>query len=67
MTSAIFPPEASLPALDGGVDRPYTKSLSFLVGLSLSLTDTGVTLVPPGFTTETGWRRTRGRLDGIPD
>ena len=39
MTRAIFLPEASLPALDGGVDRLYTKSFSFLVGLSLSITD----------------------------
>ena len=52
MTSAIFLPEASLPALDGGVDRRYTKSFSFLVGLSLSLTDAGAVLVPPGSTTE---------------
>ena len=37
----FFLPEASLPALDGGVDRRYTKSVSFLVGLSLSLTDAG--------------------------
>ena len=50
MTRAIFLPEASLPALDGGVDRLYTKSFSFLVGLSLSLTNAGVVstlLVPP--------------------
>ena len=25
MTSALFPQEASLPALDGGIDRLYTK------------------------------------------
>ena len=41
----------SLPALDGGVDRLYTKSFSFLVGLSLSLTDAGavstLTVLPP--------------------
>ena len=50
MTSALFLPEASLPALDGGVDRFYSKSFSFLVGLSLSLTNAGVVstlLVPP--------------------
>ena len=50
MTRAIFLLEASLPALDGGVDRLYTKSFSFLVGLSLSLTNAGVVstlLVPP--------------------
>ena len=50
-TSAIFLPEASLPALDGGVDRLYNKSFSFLVGLSLSLTDTGaisaLSVLPP--------------------
>ena len=53
-TSAIFLPEASLPALDGGVDRLYTKSFSFLVGLSLSLTDAGAVLDPLGSTTEMG-------------
>ena len=41
MTRAIFLPEASLPALDGGVDRLYTQSFFFLVGRSLSLTDAG--------------------------
>ena len=50
-TSAIFLLEVSFPALDRGVDRPYTKSFSFLVGLSLSLTDAGITFVPPGSTT----------------
>ena len=59
MTRAIFLPEASLPALDGGVDRLYTQSFFFLVGLSLSLTDSGAILVPPGSTTEAGWRCTR--------
>ena len=54
MTRAIFLPEASLPALDGGVDRRYTKSFSFLVGLSLSLTDAGAVRVPPDSTTEMG-------------
>ena len=54
MTKAIFLPEASLPALDGGVDRRYTKSFSFVVRLSLSLTDVGAVLVPPDSTTETG-------------
>ena len=62
----FFLPEASLPALDGGVDRHYTQSFSFLVGLSLSLTDAGAVLVPPGSTTEMGWGCTRGRLDSIP-
>ena len=47
MTSALFLPEASLPALDGGVDRLYTKSFSFLVGLSLSLTNAGAVLTLP--------------------
>ena len=65
-TSTIFLPEASLPALDGGVDRHYTKSFSFLVGLSLSLTDAGAVLIHPGCTTEMGWGCTRGRLDSIP-
>ena len=37
MTSAIFLPEASFPALDGGVDKLYTKAfLSWL-----DFTDTG--------------------------
>ena len=62
----FFLPEAPLPALDGGVDRRYTKSFSFLVGLSLSLTDAGAVLVPPGSTTKMGWGCTRGRLDSIP-
>ena len=65
-TSAIFLPKASLPALDGGIDRRYTKSFSFLVGLSLSLTDTGAVLGPPSSATEMGWGCTRGRLDSIP-
>ena len=47
MTGTIFLPEASLPALDGGVDRLYTKSFSFLVGLSLSLTNAGAVLTLP--------------------
>ena len=66
-TSGIFLPEASLPALDGGVDRLHTKIFSFLVGLSLPLTDAGVILIPPGSTTETGWGCITGRPDGIPD
>ena len=48
MTGTIFLPEASLPALDGGVDRLYTQSFFFLVGRSLSLTDAGTVLDPPG-------------------
>ena len=44
MTRAIFLLEASLPALDGGVDRLYIKSFFFLVRLSLSLTDAGTVL-----------------------
>ena len=35
--STIFPLKASLPALDGGVDRLYSKTFSFLVRLSLPL------------------------------
>ena len=54
----FFLREASLPALDGGVDRHYTKSFSFLIGLSLSLTDTGAVRIPPGSTNKTGWRCT---------
>ena len=53
----FFLPEASLPALDGGVDRRYTKRFSFLVGLSLSLTH--AVHIPPGSTTEMGWGCTR--------
>ena len=44
MTRAIFLLEASLPALDGGVDRLYIESFSFLVGLSLSVTNAGAVL-----------------------
>ena len=47
VTSAIFLPEASLPALDGGVDRLYTKSFFFLVGLNLSLIGAGTILTLP--------------------
>ena len=54
MTKAIFLLEVSLPALDGGVDRRCTKSFSFLVELSLSLTDAGAVRVPPDSTTEMG-------------
>ena len=60
-----FLPEASLPALDVGVDRLYTKSFSFLVGLSLSLTDAGSIFDPFGSTTELRWGCTRGRPDSI--
>ena len=67
MTSAVFLPEASLLTLDGGVDRLYTKGFSFLVGLSLSITNTGITLVLPSSPTETGWGCTMVRPDGIPD
>ena len=59
MTKAIFLLEASLPALDGGVDRRYIKNFSFLVRLSLSLTNVGTVHVPPGSTTEMGWGCTR--------
>ena len=65
MTSAIFLLEASLPALDGGVDRLYTKAFFFLVILSLSLTNTSDILIPPVSTTQTGWGWTRGRPEGI--
>ena len=52
----FFLPEAFLSALDGGVDR-----------ISLSLTDTGAELVPPGSSTKVGRRYTRGRPDGASD
>ena len=64
--SAIFLQEVSVPALDGGVDRLYTKGF-LLVGLCLSLTNTGDILIPAGSTTETEWRCPRGRPDGILD
>ena len=44
----FFPPEVSLPALDGSVDRLSTKAFLSLARLSLSLTNTGASLVPPG-------------------
>ena len=59
-SAPFFLPETCLPALDMGVDRRYTKSFSFLVGLSLSLTDAGAVLGPPSSTTEMGWGCTRG-------
>ena len=46
--------EAPVPALDGSVDRLYTKSFSVLVRLSLSLPDAGAVLDPPSSTTEMG-------------
>ena len=55
MTSAIFLPEASLPALDWGIDRLYTKSFSFLVGLSLSLTHAGAVSTLPVLPPRWGW------------
>ena len=67
MTSTIFLLEASLPALDEGVDRLYTKAFFFLVRLSRSLTVEGTVLVPLGSTDEMGWGCTRGRPDGISD
>ena len=54
--------------MEGGVYRQtFHQSFSSLAGLSLSLPDTGTLLVPPGSTTEMGWRHTRGRPDGIPN
>ena len=67
MTSAIFLLEASLSVLDGGLDRLYIKSFSFLVRLSLSLTEAGVILVPRGSTSKAGSGCSRGRPDGMPD
>ena len=49
-----------------GCRQTVHQSFSFLVRLSLSLTVSGATLVPPRSTTETGWGCTRGRPDGIP-
>ena len=51
--------------LDGGVDRLYTKSFSFLVGLSLSLIDAGAVVDPPGSTTRMGLGCSRVRPDTI--
>ena len=50
-----------------GCRQTLHQSFSFLVGFSLSLTDIGNILIPPGSTTETGWGCTKGRSDGIPD
>ena len=50
-----------------GCRQTLHQSFSFLFELSLSLTDAGDLLIPPGSTTETGWRCTRDRPDGIPD
>ena len=47
MTSTLFLPEASLPDLDGCVNRLYTKSFFFLVGLNLSLIGAGTILTLP--------------------
>ena len=55
MTSPISLPEASLHAIDGSVDRLYTKSFSFLVRLSLYLTNVGILLVPFGSTAKAEW------------
>ena len=58
MTGAIFLLEASLPALDGGVDRLYTEA--FLPWSDLvCLTNAGAVVVLPGSPTEAGWRCTR--------
>ena len=47
--------------------QTFHLSFPFLVGLSLSLTDTSALLVPPSSITEVGWRCIRGRPNGIPD
>ena len=67
MTSAIFLLEASLLALDGGIDRFYTEAFLSWSDLICHLTDEGAVLVPLGSTTETGWGCTRDRPDGIPN
>ena len=64
--NALFLPEASLPALDGGVDRLSTEAFLPLSDF-LSLTATGTLLIPPGSATKAGWRCTRSRPDGIPN
>ena len=60
----FLPSEVSLPAVDGDVDRLSTEASLSLARLSLSLTDMGALLDPPGSTTEVGWRCTRDRPDG---
>ena len=50
-----------------GCGQTLHQSFPSLVGLNLSLTDAGAILIPPGSTTEMGWRCTRCRPDGITD
>ena len=50
-----------------GCSQNFHLSFPVLVGLSLSLTDAGALLSPPGSTTEVGWRCIRGRPNSIPD
>ena len=51
MTSAIFLPEASFPALDGGVDRFYTKAflprLDLVCPLLMQATYSPLPVLPP--------------------
>ena len=50
-----------------GCRQTLHQSFPSLVGLSLPLTNTGIILIPPGSTTEVGWKCTRSRPDGIPN
>ena len=63
----FFSTGSILPCSRWGCRQNFHQSFPSLVGLSLSLTDTGILLIPPGSTIEAGWRCTRGRPDGIPD
>ena len=60
----FFPPEASLPGLDGGVDRLSTEDFLPLLDLVCCLP----TQVPySSLPVEVGWRCTKGRPDGMPN
>ena len=63
----LFSTRSVLPCSRWACRQTLHQSFPSPVWLSLSLTDTGILLVPPGSTTKAGWRRTRGRPDGIPD
>ena len=63
----LFSTRSVLPCSRWACRQTLHQSFPSPVQLSLSLTDTGILLVPPGSTTKVGWRRTRGRPDGIPD
>ena len=66
--SCNFFPTGSVPSCSRwGCTLTLHQSFPSLVRLSLSLTDASTVLVPPSSTAEVGWRRARGRPDGIPD